>query len=75
MNLNGHTTRAVSQSPRGARIVLLSKIFSRGIGGAGVARGAQIFYGVDGRACSAGAYWAYPLWEHRIFDGGHFMKG
>ena len=49
--------------------------FSRGAGGAGVVSGAQIFYGVDGRACSAGADWAYPLWEHRIFDGGHFMKG
>ena len=59
----------------GARIVLLSENFSRGIGGADVVGGAQIFYGVDGREFSAGAEWVYPLWEHRIFDGGHFMKG
>ena len=74
-NINGHITRAASQSSRGARIVLLSKIFSRGVDGADVVRGAQIFYGVDEREFSAGTARVYPLWEHRIFDGGHFMKG
>ena len=74
-NINGHIARAVSQSFMRAQIVLLSKIFSRGVSGADVVGGAQIFYGVDGRARGAGAAWAYPLWEHRIFDGGHFMKG
>ena len=59
----------------GAQIALLSKIFSRGVDGADVVGGAQIFYGVDGRARGAGADWAYPLWEHRIFDGGQFVKG
>ena len=60
VNLNGHTTRAVSQSFITVQIVLLSKIFPRGVGGAGVVSGAQIFYGVDGCEFSAGADWAYP---------------
>ena len=74
-NINEHPTQAVSQSFMRVQIALLSKIFSRGVDGAGVVGGAQIFYGVDERACCAGADWAYPLWEHRIFDGGQFVKG
>ena len=74
-NINGHTTRAVSQPSKRAQIVLLSNIFSRGVDSADVVKRVQIFYGVDGHEFSAGAAWVYPLWEHRIFDGGHFMKG
>ena len=39
-NINGHTTRAASQSFITVQIVLLSKIFPRGVGGAGVVSGA-----------------------------------
>ena len=67
--------RAESQSLRAARIVLLSENFSRGVDGADVVGGAQIFYGADGHVCGAGADWVYPLWEHQIFDGGPFVKG
>ena len=74
-NINGYTTRAMSQSSRGARIVLLSKIFSRGVDSADVVGGARIFYGVDGATCMAYVDCVYPLWEHRIFDGGPFVKG
>ena len=65
----------MSQSLKRVQIVLPLKIFSRGVDVADVVGGAQIFYSVDGAACMAGVAWAYPLWEHRIFDGGHFMKG
>ena len=71
---------AISRAPRrshkgGARIVLLLKIFSRGVDSADVIGGAKIFYGADGAARGAGTHWAYPLWEHRIFDGGPSVKG
>ena len=69
------TPRAVSQSLKRAQNFLLLKIFSRGVGSADVVGGARIFYGVDGREFDAGGHWAYPLWEHRIFDGGPSVKG
>ena len=74
-NINWYTTRAVSQSYMRARIVYPRKIFRASWWGGGIVGGAQIFYGVGGYACCTCVDWAYPLWEHRNFDGGPFVKG
>ena len=59
-NINGYTTRALSQSFKRVQIVLLSKNFSRGVGGADVVGGAQIFYGVDGYEYGVRVACTYP---------------
>lgn len=57
------------------RIVFFSFIFSRGVAGvAGVAcvRAWRAWRAMMAWRCCESAY---PLWEHRIFDGAPFMKG
>ena len=73
--LNGHTTRAASQSSRGVQIVLLSKNFSRVVVGRRYC-GRRVVFLRRGRVrVLRGHGLGIPLWEHRNFDGGHFMKG
>ena len=70
------TPRGLCRShPSACGLFLLSKNFSRGLGERGLGERGYGAGGLGERGYGAGGAWACPLWEHRLFDGGPFVKG